>query len=110
MPPTVADDDDAAPSAPPMDDVPIVTAMPLQASSPAGPYSTPAVAANANPLSASAPPPRPPPNVAVPTGMMAKTIVSRNECSCYFMEYIAGVSLTIMQLIFYDYHVFCMPR
>ena len=82
MPPTV--DNDAAPSAPPLDDVPIVTAMPLQAS--AGPYSTPAVAANANPLSSSAPPPRPPPNVAVPQGMMAKTIVSRNECSCYFMD------------------------
>ena len=108
MPPTV--DDDAAPSAPPLDDVPIVTAMPLQAS--AGPYSTPAVAANANPLSSSAPPPRPPPNVAVPKGMMAKTIVSRNECSCYFMDiYIAGVSLTIIDSISRDYHVFLqLPR
>jgi hypothetical protein len=64
MPPTItADKDNAEPSAPPLtDSIPVVAAYAIS---------------NDEPATSASLPPRPPPNVAVPQGMVAKTVTSK---------------------------------
>lgn len=68
MPPTITDEEDPPPSAPPINAVPVVKATPIASTG------TPVAAFAATSLSSSAP--RPPPNAAVPTGMVAKTVTT----------------------------------
>lgn len=64
MPPTItADKDNAEPSAPPLtDSIPVVAAYAIS---------------NDEPATSASLPPRPPPNVAVPQGMVAKTVTTK---------------------------------
>lgn len=70
MPPTIIDDKDATePSAPPLSEsIPVVSAYAVPNDQPA---------ATSNPPASSVSMPRPPPNVAVPKGMVAKTVTTK---------------------------------